>query len=151
MAKQYLDIVKSVMRIDTNSFSFDMQQIENRRFMFNPQTGTLILGYQYSRQQIKSSHAAEHADANIDEAFDSFIRGWIGTGKEYQNGIIHFSPNIPTTIIPMFEKGFDTLEMFAENGANKNTVVRAFGEVWEQPLSELIKEVDYMAENNKTQ
>lgn len=150
MAKQYLDIVKSVMRIDTNSFSFDMQQIENRRFMFNPQTGTLILGYQYSRQQIKSSHAAEHADANIDEAFDSFIRGWIGTGKEYQNGIIHFSPNIPTTIIPMFEKGFDTLEMFAENGANKNTVVRAFGEVWEQPLSELIKEVDYMAENTKT-
>ena len=81
------------MRIDTNSFSFDMQQIENRRFMFNPQTGTLILGYQYSRQQIKSSHAAEHADANIDEVFDSFIRGWIGTGKEYQNGIIHFSPN----------------------------------------------------------
>jgi hypothetical protein len=64
--------------------------------------------------------------------------------------VIHFAPGISATNIQMFEKGFDTLEMFAENGANKNTVVRAFGEVWEQPLSELIKEVDYMAENSKT-
>ncbi len=150
MAKQYLDIVKSVMRIDTNSFSFDMQQIENRRFMFNPQTGTLILGYPYSGRKLQSSHAEEHAAADTGEAFDDFIRGWIGTGRNYKDGVIHFAPGIPTANVPMFEKGFDTLEMFEANGANKNTVVRAFGEVWEQPLSELIKEVDYMAENSKT-
>ena len=138
------------MRIDTNSYSFNIQQIENRRFMFNPQTGTLILGFQYSGRKLISSHADEHIAANTGEAFDNFIRGWVGTGRSYKDGVIHFAPGISATNIQMFEKGFDTLEMFAENGANKNTVVRAFGEVWEQPLSELIKEVDYMAENSKT-
>ncbi len=138
------------MRIDTNSFSFDIHKIDNRRFMFNPQTGTLILGYPYSGRKLQSSHAEEHAAADTGEVFDDFIRGWIGTGRNYKDGVIHFAPGISTANVSMFEKGFDTLEMFAVNGANKNTVVRAFGEVWEQPLSELIKEVNYMAENNKT-
>ena len=150
MKKQYIDIANSLMRIDTSSFYFDMQKIENRRFMFNPHTETLILGYPYKGRKLVSSHAEEHATADTGEAFDDFIRGWIGTGGKYKNGVIHFAPGIPSTIPEMFDKGFDTLEMFAKNGANKNTVVRAFGEGWEQPLSELIKEVDYMAENTKT-
>ena len=150
MEKQYIDIANSVMRIDTNTFYFDIQKIENRRFMFNPQTDTLILGYQYKGHKLISSHAEEHAAADTGEAFDDFIRGWIGTGGKYKNGIIHFAPGIPSSIPEMFEKGFDTLEMFSKNGANKDTVIRAFGEVWEQPLSELIKEVDFMAENTNT-
>jgi len=138
------------MRIDTSSFYFDIQKIENRRFMFNPHTETLILGYPYKGRKVISSHAEEHAAADTGEAYDDFIRGWIGTGGKYKNGVIHFAPGIPSTIPEMFNKGFDTLEMFAKNGANKDTVIRAFGEVWEQPLSELIKEVDLMAENNNT-
>jgi len=118
--------------------------------MFNPHTETLILGYPYKGRKLVSSHAEEHAAADTGEAFDDFIRGWIGTGGKYKNGVIHFAPGIPSTIPEMFDKGFDTLEMFAKNGANKDTVIRAFGEVWEQPLSELIKEVDLMAEKNNT-
>lgn len=48
------------MRIDTGQTAFDMQQIENRRFMYQPQTGTLILGYQYKGNHLASSHADEH-------------------------------------------------------------------------------------------
>lgn len=150
MEKQYIDIINSIMRIETDSCFFDIHKIKNRRFMFNPHTKTLILGYQYNGRKLISSHAEEHAAANTNEAYDDFIRGWIGTGGKYKNGVIHFSPGIPSTIPEMFNNGFDTLEMFAKNGANKDTVIRAFGEVWEQPLSELIKEVDLMAEDNKT-
>ena len=124
-----------------------MQKIRNRRFMFNPHTGTLILGCQYSGSKLYSSHAEEHAAAKTDEAYDDFIRGWIGTGKGYQDGVIHFSPNISSRNTVMFHNGFDTLEMFFQNGAKRNTVVRGFGEVWEQPFSNFIKEVEAMAEN----
>ena len=124
-----------------------MQKIRNRRFMFNPHTGTLILGCQYSGSKLYSSHAEEHAAAKTDEAYDDFIRGWIGTGKGYQDGVIHFSPNISSRNTAMFHNGFDTLEMFFQNGAKRNTVVRGFGEVWEQPFSNFIKEVEAMAEN----
>ena len=41
-----IDITNGIMRIDTNTETFDIQKIQNRRFMYNPQTGTLILGIQ---------------------------------------------------------------------------------------------------------
>ena len=85
------------MRIDTGQTAFDMQQIENRRFMYQPQTGTLILGYQYKGNHLASSHADEHFKSGAAEPFDSFIRGWIGSGKSYPHGIIHFAPNIRQT------------------------------------------------------
>lgn len=147
---QYLDIVKSLMRIDTTLYRFDMQKIQNRRFMFNPQTGTLILGYQYSGK-LKSSHAEELSAADVKEPFDNFVRGWIGTdSKKYINGIIHFAPNISGENIDMFNKGFDTLEMFRRNGANGKTVIRGFGKVWERPFSDLYKEDNDMALDDKT-
>ena len=44
----------------------DMQQIDNRRFMYNPKTGILVLGYQYAATStLISSHANELADAGI--------------------------------------------------------------------------------------
>ena len=61
------------MRIDTGQTAFDMQQIENRRFMYQPQTGTLILGYQYKGNHLASSHADEHFKSGAAEPFDSFI------------------------------------------------------------------------------
>ena len=78
---------------------------------------------------------------------DVFVRGWIGTSKEYTDGVIHFAPSVSEKNITLFEKAFDTLEMFKNNGARKNTVVRGLGRAWEQPFSDLIKEVDLMAEN----
>lgn len=32
------------MRIDTRTQAIDMQQIDNRRFLYNPDTGVLVLG-----------------------------------------------------------------------------------------------------------
>lgn len=37
-------ITKELMRIDTRRQIIDMQQIDNRRFMYNPKTGILVLG-----------------------------------------------------------------------------------------------------------
>ena len=34
-----IDITNGIMRIDTNTETFDIQKIQNRRFMYNPQTG----------------------------------------------------------------------------------------------------------------
>ena len=126
------------MRIDTAQSSFDMQEIQNRRFMFNPQTGTLILGRQYSGNQIVSSHAEEHGRMDAGEPFDDFVRGWIGTGRSYTNGVIHFAPPIPKEHPEIFDKGYSTLEMFAQNGTDSNTVIRGFPGAWEQPLSSII-------------
>ena len=128
------------MLIDTRRTSFDMRQIQNRRFMYQPQTGELILGYQHKSSRLVSSHAEEHFDSGANAPFDSFVRGWIGTGKDYKNGIIHFAPDIPAQNIEAFDKGFSTLQMFSENNANGDTVIRGFGGVWEQPLNNLITE-----------
>jgi len=138
--KTTLSIYDNIMRIDTWRDTFNMQEIENRRFMYQPQTGTLILGRQYHKSGIYGSHAEEHADSGASEPYDSFIRGWIGTGKEYPHGIIHFAPNIDSHLAEQFDKGFSTLEMFAENGAGADTVIRGFGDAWEQPLSNLLPE-----------
>ena len=35
-----IDITNGIMRIDNNTETFDIQKIQNRRFMYNPQTGT---------------------------------------------------------------------------------------------------------------
>lgn len=53
-----------------------MQQIDNRRFMYNPKTGILVLGYQYAATStMVSSHANELADAGITKGYDAFVRG----------------------------------------------------------------------------
>ena len=138
--KAKIEIQNDVMRIDTGQTAFDMQQIENRRFMYQPQTGTLILGYQYKGNHLASSHADEHFKSGAAEPFDSFIRGWIGSGKPYPHGIIHFAPNIPADNVQVFDRAYSTLQMFRDNGAAGNTVIRGFGASWEQPLNQIIIE-----------
>jgi len=127
------------MLIDTKKQVFDIQEIQNRRFMYNPRSGTMILGYQYKRQnKIISSHAAEHGACGTKEPYDDFIRGWIGTSPKYKQGVIHFAPNIgKDSPAELFNRAFDTLTMFRENGAKDGTVIRGFGAVWEQPLSNI--------------
>ena len=126
------------MLVDTKQDAFDMQRIKNRRFMFSPQTGELILGKQYRGRQLYQSHAEEHADSKAAAPFDSFIRGWIGTGGEYPQGVIHFAPAIDSRNTELFDRAFDALEMFRANGAKGGTVIRGFGEQWEQPLQNIL-------------
>ena len=46
MLIEKIPIVPEIMRIDTGTQAIDMQQIDNRRFLFNPKTGALVLGKQ---------------------------------------------------------------------------------------------------------
>ena len=132
-------ITDSIMLIDTKKQSFDMQEIQNRRFMYNHRSGALIFGAQYKNSnKIISSHAAEHGACGTKEPYDDFIRGWIGTSPKYKQGVIHFAPNIgKDSPAELFNRAFDTLTMFRENGAKDGTVIRGFGAVWEQPLSNI--------------
>ena len=135
-------VTKELMRIDTRMQMIDMQQIDNRRFMYNPKIGRLVLGYQYATTStLISSHANELADAGITKGYDDFVRGWIGTGGDYPKGVIHFAPCVDERNIKLFNQAFDTLEMFKENGALEGTVVRGFGERWEQPLSDIFTDM----------
>lgn len=127
------------MLINTKSQAFNMQEIKNRRFMFNPDTGMLILGEQEKQNEMVGSHEQEHADSQIKEPFDDFIRGWVGTGGQYRSGVVHFAPNIDKNAPQnLFNKAFDTVKMFWKNGANNMTVIRGFGEKWEQKLSHIV-------------
>lgn len=119
--KPKAELTAALMLLDTRSMSFDMREIDNRRFMFSPQAGELILGRQYRGGQLYKSHAEEHFDSGAKAPFDSFIRGWIGTGRDYPDGVIHFAPNIGTDNITAFDNAFSTLQMFSENGAAGDT------------------------------
>lgn len=141
MAKDNIAIDDSVMLIDTRRQTFNMQGIDNRRFMFNPRTGTLVLGYQQPPKMntIVSTHAEEHDASGTKEPFDDFIRGWVGVNKrEYKHGVLHFAPPVSKKNVEMFDKAFDTLAMFGNSGANGGTIIRGFGKPWEQPLSNVL-------------
>lgn len=138
--KENIQIGKGLMLIDAGRQAFDMQDIDNRRFMYHPQTATLIFGPQRPGGNfIVGSHAEEHGKSGSNVPFDEFTRGWIGTGRSYKDGVIHFAPDISHLYPKEFEKGFDTLVMFQQNGARDQTVIRGFGKLREQPLAGAIK------------
>ena len=140
--KEKITITKEIMRIDTRRQTIDMRQINNRRFLYNPKTAVLVLGRQYGKTKgLPASHAEELAGAGITKDFDDFVRGWIGTSRSYPEGIIHFAPCVDERNIKLFERAFDTLEMFRENGALAGTVIRGLGNRWEQPLSAIFTDL----------
>lgn len=119
-----------------------MRQIDNRRFLYNPKTAVLVLGRQHGKTKgLPASHAEELAGAGITKDFDDFVRGWIGTSRSYPQGIIHFAPCVDEKNTTLFDRAFDTLEMFRENGALAGTVIRGFGNRWEQPLSAIFTDL----------
>lgn len=141
MTKNRTGITNRLMVIDTKSQAFDMQSIGNRRFMFNPDTGTLVLGIEDDNSKyITGSHDIDLSKSQIKEPFDNFIRGWVGTGSEYQNGVIHFAPCLDKdSSVKRFNKAFDAVKMFRDNNGKQDTVIRGFGEVWERPLSDILE------------
>lgn len=139
IGKEKIEISADIMRIDTLTQAIDMQQIDNRRFLFNPRAGVLVLGRQYKETSlVNASHAVELAEAGITKDFDDFVRGWIGTGGDYPKGVIHFAPCVDERNTDLFGRAFDTLEMFRKNGALAQTVIRGFGKHWEQPLFSIL-------------
>jgi hypothetical protein len=142
-------IATGLMVIDPRRETFDLKQIQNRRFMFNPKTHELVLGEQRSsRDMIDESHAHELLAAGVKGQDGDFVRGWIGTNKrEFKQGIIHFAPPIRTEEPERFEQGFKTLEVFLANGGGPKTIIRGFSAPgdpasWEQPASRLIPGLD---------
>lgn len=126
---QDIEITKELMLIQTRSERIDIQQIANRRFMFNPKTGELVLGKQYSaRNCLVGTHAEELGDAGARGNYDDFLRGWIGTDKkQFRNGVIHFAPPVDVSDPDYYDAGFQTIEMFQRNGATESTILRGFG------------------------
>ena len=133
------EIVNSLMLIDAARQAFNMQDITNRRFMYDPNTCALILGDQEAIKGLSfGSHAEDHGDSGAKAPFDSFVRGWVGTGEAYKHGVIHFAPHINEKNADRLIDGYNTLQMFRENGAVADTVVRGFPGAWEQPLSAIL-------------
>ena len=128
-----------VLLIDTRFKNFTIRDIRNRRFMYAPYTGELILGKQYRGSKLYASHAAEHEETGTPTQFDHFVRGWVGTGREYNDGIIKFAAPFYIQDPRQFDRAYSTLLMFVSNGATEKTIVRGFGSVWEQPLKEILE------------
>ena len=127
---------KILMVIDVKREIIDILQITNRRFMYNPQTGTLILGDEMYGKSICSSHSQEFYASKAEGRFDDYLRGWIGVSKSYPHGIVHFAPAVS---MEQFDCGFDALQMFARlEGVNEDTIVRGFCTMPEQRMGDLL-------------
>ena len=74
-------VEKILMVINVKWEIIDILQITNRRFMYNPQTGTLILGDEIYGKTICSSHSQEFHASRAEGCFDDYLRGWIGIEK----------------------------------------------------------------------
>ena len=117
-------VEKSLMVVNVRREIIDVLRITNRRFMYDPQTGILLLGDETYGKSIRSSHAQEFHDSQAGGRFDDYLRGWVGTSRQYPRGIVHFAPAVS---MEQFDRGFDTLLMFARlEGINGDTVVRGF-------------------------
>lgn len=117
-------VEKSLMVVNVRWEIIDVLRITNRRFMYDPQTGILLLGDETYGKSIRSSHAQEFHDSQAGGRFDDYLRGWVGTSRQYPRGIVHFAPAVS---MEQFNREFDTLLMFARlEGINGDTVVRGF-------------------------
>mgnify|MGYP007105527718 CR=1 FL=1 len=56
-------------------------------------------------------------------------------------GVVHFAPSVDARNIELFDRAFDTLKMFADNGIMYGTVIRGFGKEWEQPVSAILTDM----------
>lgn len=130
------DIGKSLMVINIKQEIIDILQIANRRFMYNPKIGILILGDEMYGKNICSSHSQEFYVSKADGHFDDYSRGWTGVSKSYPHGVIHFAPAVSKE---QFDRGFDSLQMFSKlDGVNGDTIIRGFCGLPEQKLSDLL-------------
>lgn len=128
----------SAMKINTETQVFDMRNISNRRFLFNPKTKTLILGEVEHGRKLVSTHFQDHSLLGGKESFNDFVSGWVGNGNGYENGVIHFTPPLPPVSSVIYNIGFPAIEMFRKNGATGKTVLRGFWKKWEMPLGEAL-------------
>ena len=85
-------VEKILMVINVKWEIIDILQITNRRFMYNPQTGTLILGDEIYGKTICSSHSQEFHASRAEGCFDDYLRGWIAHRKATLTGLSILPP-----------------------------------------------------------
>ncbi len=122
---------------------FSLRSIKNRRFMFCAQTGEMILG---GSDVSRSSHGDEHYQARPKADYPAFVRGWVGYGRSYPHGIIHFAPGYKSEELRYDAMAMGdivaTLHAFVANGATADTILRGAGAFsWEVPLGRAYPEV----------
>ena len=101
-----------------------LPKVFNRRFMFNPLTQELLLG---GDDISVSSHAVEWEEAGAKGRFDDAVRGWVGRGRGYAQGVIHFAPEVLSNHgVKKIAAGFDVIEYFHACGFGANMVLRNF-------------------------
>lgn len=87
-------VEKSLMVVNVRREIIDVLRITNRRFMYDPQTGVLLLGDETYGKSIRSSHAQEFHDSQAGGRFDDYLRGWVGISRRYRSqGILHPARN----------------------------------------------------------
>ena len=144
---QFANISNSLEVFDLNKIQINLSNIQNRRFMYHS-AGILVLGAEdtaKSSRGLLQSHAEEYGIAAENVApslppYDAFVRGWIGAGKHYPHGIIHFAPHIVSAFSSSYHTAFDFIEVALKNGFNDQCVLRGFGEVWERLASDVLGE-----------
>jgi len=121
---------------------FDIHDIDNRRFMYNPKSRKFMLGDAIgsgkNKKSVEGSHAEEYYNIHqTNKGFDDCVRGWVGCSKIYKNGIIHFAPPIPPASPEnwdWYDAGYKALQFFLKNGgATPETLVRG----WENSFQEI--------------
>jgi hypothetical protein len=126
---------------------YDIHEIDNKRFMYNPKTKELVLGDSdllKGKFTAMKSHAEEHHESGAKGNYDDFVKGWIGTSKRYPDGVIHFAPAILRDWFQdpkVADETLKTIEHFIKHGANKDTILRGFIERGEQRLGDAVPDL----------
>lgn len=115
----------------------DLSLIKNTRFMYNPKTKELILD-DYNCGMIGTHSELYYKAKNTNKGFDDYIRGWIGFGGGYKNGIIHFAPPVDKTDYERIDAGLSFIEQMIKCGANDKIKIRNFGIMGEIRYKDLI-------------
>lgn len=85
-------VEKILMVINVKWEIIDILQITNRRFMYNPQTGTLILGDEIYGKSICSSHSQEFHASRAEGCFDDYCAGGLAHRKATLTGLSILPP-----------------------------------------------------------
>ena len=125
---------------------FDFSSVDNRRFIFDPVSRRFVIGAQLPKSRsLVGSHAEDWFDATgSNRNFDRCIRGWIGTGGNYRNGVIHFAPPAAHNLNTL-----DCLSTLAKCGATKKTILRGFDST-ETKLGDAVPEIFEIDESDDT-
>jgi len=130
------------------AFPFMALKDDNRRFMFNPVTGTFVIGERDVLSKgsgVPESHDSEFKSSGAPGSrHDYMISGWVGIGGKYKNGVIHFAPPIFDMDMEdqaVKQAAMSAIEGFKKSGANKNTILRNFGTSGERKLGTVTEAV----------